>query len=201
MAVYEGVLERLAEGDEISSEGTGGYFTHRLGITRWHRTGVDPQAGMVQRQFADVSGTRLRNLILPRYYDDLLEEALGEEVALSVIGPAAPDNPGRHTVVAVRTPRAGLERPSGKRLLAGSIWLVLKHWITAPIVFLILLIPAWMASVIWMPLGWVGLLGAVALSLWWMIVPFPSIRRTVRAAGALDDLPSTYLTRVARSAR
>ena len=193
MAVYEGVLENLSEGEVISSEGTGGYFTHRVGITRWHRTGVDPQAGMVQRQFVDIGGTRIRNVVLYRYHDDLLEEAVGEEVAVSVIGPAAPDNPGRHTVVAVRTPRAGVQRPSGKRLLAESIWLVLKHWITAPILFLILLIPAWIASVIWWPLWWVALLGAVALSLWWMFVPFPHIRRMVRAAGALDDLPSTYL--------
>jgi hypothetical protein len=195
MAVYEGVLETLFEGEVISAEGTGGYFTHRVGITRWHKTGVDTQAGMVRRQFVDIGGTRIRNLILTRYHDDLLEEAVGEEVALSVIGPAAPDDPGRHTVVAVRTPRAGVQRPSGKRLLAGSIWLVLKHWVTGPIFFLIMLIPTWIASVIWGPLGWVVLLGAIGLPLWWMIIPFPHIRRVVRAAGALDNLPSTYLAR------
>ena len=195
MAVYEGVLEKLSGGEIISSEGTGGYFTDRgINITRYHKTGVDPHAGWVQHQFADVGGVRIKNVVVNRYQDALLAEAVGQQVAISLTGPPASSG-GRHTVIAVRTPQGGIDRPSGNSLLVGSIWLVVKHWITAPLFFLIMLIPAWMASLIQSSLGSIVVVLAAGLSIWWMVVPFVAIRRTVGAAGALDKAPWTSLAR------
>ena len=42
----------------------------------------------MRRHFADIGGTRIRNAILAPYYDELLQEAVGQEVGLSITGPA-----------------------------------------------------------------------------------------------------------------
>jgi hypothetical protein len=189
MAVYEGVLEKLSGGQVISSEGTGGYFTDRgVGITRYHKTGVDPQAGWLLQQFVDISGTRIKNVALSPYHAALLGEAVGQEVALSMIGAPA-ESGSRHAVVAVRTPRGGIDRPSGKLLLASSSCLVLKHWLTAPFVFLVLLLPAWLASLMYSPLLSVGGWIAFGVAIWWMIVPFFQLARVYKAASALETAP------------
>jgi hypothetical protein len=187
MAVYEGTLEQVSGGEVVSSEGTGGYFTHRMGVTRFRRTGVDRQAGWIRRQFVDIGGTRIKNVMVTPLVDELLKEAVGQEVALSMIGPPA-DHDGRHTVVAIRTPKGGLQRPSRKLILVGSIVLVFNHWLTAPFLALILLVPAWLASLLYFPLWWVGLAGAVLAGIWWMILPFVYAARTFRAADALSRL-------------
>lgn len=193
--VYEGVLERMSPGEVLSSQGTGGYFTDRgVNITRYHKTGVDPQGGWIQHQFVDVGGMRIKNVVLRPYQDALLEEAVGEEVALSVTGPAA-DSHGRHTVVAIRTPRAGIDRPSGKLLLASSAWLVLKHWVLAPFLFLIVLLAAWLASQVYAPLLSIGAWLAFSVTIWFMVVPFFQLAKVYRAASALDDRGGAALVR------
>src|SRR5262245_20972545 len=98
MTVYKGVLHEISEGEKISTEGTGGYYTHRMGITRWHKTGVDRQAGFIRREILHVGDTRIRNVMLMPYFDTLLREAMGKEVALSVDG-GPPEEFSRHTVL------------------------------------------------------------------------------------------------------
>jgi hypothetical protein len=193
--VYEGVLERMSPGEVLSSEGTGGYATDRgINITRWHATGVDPQRGWIQRQFVDIGGTRIKNVVLRPYQNALLEEALGEEVALSVMGPPA-DSGRRHIVVAVRTPQAGIDRPSGKLLSASLAWLVLKHWVLAPFVFAMLLLFAWLASTVYAPLLEIGAWIALGVAIWFMVVPFFQMAKVSKAASALDKAPWVSLAR------
>jgi hypothetical protein len=195
MAVYEGILQEVSDGEVLSSEGTGGYWTHRWGITRYHRTGVDRQAGWVQRNLVDIGDTRITNVVLTPHDDALLKEAVGQEVALSMTGPGASSG-GRKTLVAIRTPR-GITRPSRKLLLLGSAWLVLKHVLLAPVLMIIAFLFAFLASII---SGWLGiavLVAAVPVLLWWLTMPFVYAVRTFRAAGALDKAPWTTAARMA----
>jgi hypothetical protein len=190
MAVYEGVLQKISGGKVISSEGRGGYWTHNMGITRYHKTGVDAQAGWTRREFVDIGDTRIRNVMLMPYYDELLQEAVGQEVALSVTGP--PENKaGRNTVVAIRTPEGGVVRPSGKQLLIASIREVLLWWFAAPFVTAILVFASFLvAKITYGPIVWVGLVVAVAVGIGWMVWPFVRVRRMFRAAAALQGLDS-----------
>ena len=130
MTVYKGVLHEVSEGDVISSEGTGGYYTHNVGITRWHKTGVDPQKGFVRREIVRIGDTRIRNVMLMPLYDVLLREAIGKEVALSIDG-GPPDDFKRHTVIAMRTPDAGVRRPPVWAMIFSSFMLVFRFWLTA----------------------------------------------------------------------
>jgi hypothetical protein len=196
MAVYEGVLETMSQGEVLSSGGTGGYATDRgVNIARFHTTGVDPQNGWIQRQFVDIGGTRLKNVVVQPYQNALLEEAVGQHIALSVLGPPA-DSGGRHVVVAIRTARAGVDRPSRNVLLGSSSWLVVKHCVTAPFLFLILLLGSWLVSQVWSPLMEVGAWMAFGATVWWMVVPFFRIANVVKAASALDEAhPATLAPR------
>jgi hypothetical protein len=190
MAVYRGVLEQISEGEVISSEGTGGYWTHRMGIMRFHRTGVDSQWGWTSRQFVDIGGRRIRNVVLMPFHDQLLQEALGQEVALSMTGPD-PDSPKRHTVVAIRTPRAGLNRPGLAKMIAGSAILLLRGLIAAPVFFLIALFVAWVAHFIYLPLWWVGLVVGIAGAIGLVVAPLVWATNAFRARAALHESPGT----------
>ncbi len=130
MTVYKGVLHEISEGETISSEGTGGYFTHRMGITRFHRTGVDPQKGFIRREIVRIGDTRIRNVMLMPQYDTLLREAMGKPVAISVDG-EDPESFERHTVLAIRTPDAGVRRPPLGAMIVGSLMLLFRFWLTA----------------------------------------------------------------------
>jgi hypothetical protein len=123
------------------------------------------------------------------YQNALLEEAVGQHVALSVLGPPADDG-GRHVVVAIRTPRAGVDRPSRKVLLGSSSWLVVKHWVTGPIFFVIMLLGSWLASQVHAPLMELGSWIAFGVMIWWMVVPFFQMAKVAKAASALDEVPS-----------
>jgi hypothetical protein len=195
MAVYEGVLHEISGGNVISSEGTGGYYTPRWGITRYKKTGVDQQAGWVQRQFLDIGETRITNVVLTPQYDALVQEAVGQEVALSMTGAAASKG-GRKTLVAMRTSK-GITRPSRKLLLAGSTWLVLKHVVLAPVLVIIGFLFAFLASIISGSVGMAVLAAAIPVLIWWLMMPFVYAVRTFRAAGALDKAPWTAAPRMA----
>jgi hypothetical protein len=189
MGVYEGVLKELSEGEVISSEGTGGYWVHRWGTSRYRKTGVDPQAGWVRRQFLDVGDTRIANVVVQPHYDALLQEAVGQEIAVSMIGPGASSG-GRKTVIVLPTPK-GITRPSRTEIIAASIWQALKHVILAPILVLMALFFAYVVGAI---SNWVGmaiLVAAVPILLWWLAAPFVFAIRTFRAAGAVDKTPWT----------
>jgi hypothetical protein len=185
MAVYRGVLDEISEGKVISSQGTGLSARWGLGgriIAR--ETGVDAQAGFTSREFVDVGGQRIRNVMLAPLHDQLLREAVGQEVALSMTGPG-PSSPRRHTVIAIRTAREGLVRPGFVRMFAGSGAKIVRGLIIAPFAFLILFAVAWVAGSIIDALWWVGLAAAVAAGAWLLFSPFVISARTFRAWSAL----------------
>ena len=178
MAVYEGVLTTISGGEVISSEGTGGYWTHHGWNSKYRKTGVDQQAGSTRREFVDIGGTRIKSVILTPYYDQLLQEAVGEEIAVSMIGPA-PSSSKRHTVVAMRTPKGGLNRPSQTELFRASTGLLFRHGVAMVVIFGIL---TFISVKILGSVGW--LLGAAWVILW--TISFSrSIRESYRAAAAL----------------
>ena len=93
VAVYRGMLDEISEGKVISSQGTG--FSARWGLGGRiivRETGVDTQAGWTSREFVDVGGQRIRNVMLAPRHDQLLKEAVGQEVAMSMTGPS-PSSP------------------------------------------------------------------------------------------------------------
>jgi hypothetical protein len=200
MAVYEGVLKKISGGNVISSDDRGGYYVTRFGVTRYRRRIVDDQAGWTQHQFVDVGETRIRNVVLMPYHAALLQEAVGEEVALSMTGPE-PSSAKRHTVVAIRTPKGGVNRPTSKQLWAAAILNTLRTWLGA-VFFTIFL---WVVMV---ALAYGGyalyrnwdlfvvvffLVTAVALAVfvWLFVAPIVDARRAFRAAFALDGTPAS----------
>jgi hypothetical protein len=118
MPVTEGVLTRLGSSSVISGAGTG----LRVEGDTVRRTGVDIQRGWVQFQLVDIGDTQLKNVMTSPLHADMLEEALGEPVAISWHGPDV--NSGRrHTVVAVRTPKRGVDKSPGL-MFVSIVWLV-----------------------------------------------------------------------------
>jgi hypothetical protein len=202
MAVYEGVLRKISDGEVISSQDRGGYYVERFGVIRYRRGVVDDQAGWMRRHFVDIGETRIRNVVLMPYYDALLQEAVGEEVALSVTGPE-PSSAKRHTVVAIRTPKGGVNRPSARQLWTGAIVSTLRTWLGA--VFLTLFLWIVLAAIAYggyaLYRNWdlfvvvFFLVTAVALGVfvWLVVTPIVDARRVFRAAYALDSATQSPL--------
>jgi hypothetical protein len=91
MALYTGVLKRVS----------GGHSGH----------GGMNGPGYVRRDFIEIGDTHLRNVKLHRYHDELLSDAMGETVTLSVAGNMfGAGGGGLKTVVAIRTPDHGMKR-------------------------------------------------------------------------------------------
>jgi hypothetical protein len=191
MTVYKGVLHEISEGEKISSEGTGGYYTHRMGITRWHKTGVDQQAGFIRREILAIGDTRIRNVMLMPYFDTLLREAIGKEVALSVDG-GPPEEFSRHTVLAIRTPDAGVVRPSMGKMIFASIVVWFRFWLTAVVGgFLVAVVAGFAGSLVSKLLGddngygaYVGLALGGLFFLYFLLKPFQIIYKTFRLRSA-----------------
>jgi hypothetical protein len=198
MAVYEGVLGKIPGGDVISSGGRGGYYVTRFGVTRYRKGLVDDQAGWTRHQFVDIGETRIRTVMLMPYHEALLQEAVGQEVALSMTGPE-PESAKRHTVLAIRTPKGGVNRPSGKQLWVAAILNTLRTWLGAALLTVVLIVVlgvvAAAAANIFdsMALLKVGLVIALAIALgvlvWLLVAPIVDARRMFRAAAALDETP------------
>lgn len=176
--VYEGVLHGISGGEVI--QGTGGGTSTTVVVTDYSATAYTRerapkdalgQKGWTRREFVDIGDTRIRNLVLTPYYDELLKEAVGQEVAISVTG-TDPSKNLRHTVMAIRTPRGGLNRVSRKVLLAGSIVWLVKFWIGAPILALLILLAAAVAGKIFEPLLWIGVAVAAIAFVYLLVLPF-----------------------------
>ena len=102
MARYTGVLTKVS----------GGTFVIRGGYG----------SGMVGREFIEVGDTHLRNVKLTAYHDELLQDAIGETVSLSIAGSMwGKGGPGTKTVVGIRTPRAGKKRVNAPTLILSVI--------------------------------------------------------------------------------
>jgi hypothetical protein len=201
MAVYEGVLGKLAGGNVVSSEGRGGYYVERFGVIRHRKGVVDDQAGWTRRQFVDIGETRIRNVMLMPYQDALLQEAVGEVVALSMTGPE-PSSAKRHTVLAIRTPKGGVSRPSGKQLWVGAIFNTLRTWLGAVFLTVVLsvvlgVVAAVVANIFDLNLHTLGVMLVVALAvalavfIVLIVAPIVDATRMFRAASALDETPAS----------
>jgi hypothetical protein len=196
MAVYEGVLKKISGGDVISSQGRGGYYVERFGVTRYRKGIVDDQAGWTRHHFVDIGETRIRSVMLMPYHEALLQEAVGEEVALSMTGPE-PSSGKRHTVVAIRTPKGGVNRPSGKQLWVAAIFNTLRTWLGA--VFGTLFLFVAMVAVayggyalyrnwdLFVVVFFIEVAIALTFFVWLIVAPIVDARRIFRAASALDE--------------
>ena len=129
MPVYEGILRSISSGQVISTAPSRVVVTQgAFGNWRARGTGYQRQAGYTRREFIQIGDTRLTQVMLMPYYDALLEEAVGKQVALSI------DKTGsRNTLIAMRTPDAGLVKPELGKLIVTAIRLVLVTWFVAAI--------------------------------------------------------------------
>jgi hypothetical protein len=173
MAVVRGVLKSYSAGGTISSAGT-----H---VIRWgsgyKEIGQDPQAGWVQREFIDIGDTRIRNVLLMPYHNALLEESVGQEVAVSVSGGGSPDSARRKKIVAVRTAR-GVDKPPAGSLVVGAIREIFFGWIVAA--FLL-----FFAGAVALNVGTPAIVLWVALAAYLLARPFIGIVRVRRVWAAL----------------
>jgi hypothetical protein len=187
--VVEGVLEKISGGNVISSAGTGAYTTKKLGgLYKTKEAGQDIHAGWSKREFIDVGGQRIRNLDLTPYYDQLLQEAIGEEIALSLDAKELTSDT-RRTVIAIRTPKGGVARPSKKQLWLASIVWTFKSWVAAVVFFFMLLLLAAIVGAIFSEnLAVVVFLAAVGVALYFLIKPLINMRKSFKAAAALDGV-------------
>ena len=140
---------------------------------------------MDQAEFVDIGGRRIQSLMLMPYQDELLQEAVGEEIALSINANEVTSRK-RHTVVAIRTPKGGVNKPTKAQLRVSATVNTIKFWVAAVLLFFLTLIVAFTLMAIWWPLFFVGLLVAVGVGVWWAIKPFKMARRAFQAAAALD---------------
>jgi hypothetical protein len=111
VAVYEGVLEKISGG-----------FVHE---------GRREKSGRSTREFIEIGEKHLRNMRLENYHDSLLQDALGEAVAVSVVGRQRPSGDKPKWVMAVQTPRRGVVRIAGAALSGELVWKTLKSWFLA----------------------------------------------------------------------
>ena len=187
------MLSELGAGEVI--QGTGGYTVERVTVTDFAVTvstrEVKPrdaynQKGFILRENVDIGETRIRNVSIVPPWDQLLREAIGQEVALSVVGPE-PGSFTRHTVLALRSAREGVVRPSKPILIYGTLRTFIKYWLLAPLAFVLLLIPAFIVGKIFAPLGYLGFAVAIIGLLYYIVVPFLMVRRTLAATAALGS--------------
>jgi hypothetical protein len=184
--VVEGVLEKISGGNVISSEGTRAYTTKKLGgLYKTKEAGADIHAGWTRREFIDIGGQRIRTLDLTPYYDQLLQEAVGEEVALSLDAKELTSDK-RRTVIAIRTPKAGVARPSRTQIWMASIVWSFKSLVAGGCFFFMLLVLALFISAASDNLAFAVALAGLGVFLYFLIKPLINARRSFKAASALD---------------
>src|SRR4051794_16738302 len=100
--VYQGILKELSGGSVVETDS--GYVTVRMNVARYHKHKSDFE-GWTRREYIVLDDTKIRNVMLQPLLDQLLQEAMGQEVAVSVNGDAAAGElMKKHVVVAIRTP-------------------------------------------------------------------------------------------------
>jgi uncharacterized protein UPF0547 len=162
MTVYDGVLENLSGG--------------RLELK---------DDGLHTRTFVEIGGKHLRKVTLWNYHDELLVDALGEVVALSLPWRARSRGRARKMVVAIRTPKSGVVKLDLPVLLAGLVKTTFVCWFLAFIVGGIVLGVGVLTS--FTPLVVIG----VALIACLGFLPLVVTVEMFRARGALNRLPAS----------
>jgi hypothetical protein len=181
MALYEGVLDGFSDGTVISTEPTA------WRVNDWGRVtpaGRRAYAGCTRRAYVDIGGRRIRTVVLTPYQDALLQESLGQPIALSVTGPAA-DRPGAKRVVAMRTAR-GVEKSSFAALVTSAVFFLVLAWVLAIIMLILLLVSfVAIAGVISHVLGWAVEAAVLAGFFALLALPFYTGIRAWRAWAAI----------------
>ena len=80
--VHEGTLNELSDGKEIQAYPGKGFWTTRMGTTRFHRAHV-PQEGFILRDYIDVRDTRIRNVSSRPDYVAFLKRRSGNKLAVA----------------------------------------------------------------------------------------------------------------------
>ena len=108
MAVYEGVLQKISSGE----------FHGRWSV----------------REFIDIGEKHIRNVALTEYHAQLLGDAMGQQVAVSVVG-ARGMRPGKKAVMAIRTPARGVVKAtSSTSFFFSALFQTIVTWIFGIIV-------------------------------------------------------------------
>ena len=103
MAVYEGVLQKISSGE----------FHGRWSV----------------REFIDIGEKHIRNVALTEYHAQLLADAIGQEVAVSVVGSRGM-RPGKKAVMAIRTPARGVVKASSSTsFFVSALFQTITAWI------------------------------------------------------------------------
>jgi hypothetical protein len=165
MAVYEGVLHKISGGPT------------RPG--RWTR-----------REFIDIGEQRIKYLELSSYHDELLQDSLGQEIALSVIGSGRREKVKR--VIAMRTKR-GVDRCSRRVLVGAFIGNCFAYLFLSVFVGLVVFFA--LAGILRLVVGestlgaviWIG--GTLAVIVFILSMPLVILVRQWRAWSALDERP------------
>ena len=109
VSVYKGVLEEIGPGKDIP-KGTGVWTTrityggYGSAVTKERK---NPLGGWTRRDFIDVGGTKISQVLLAPEFESLLNSAVGQEVEIGVS-----KNGKGYKVEAIRTPRDGVVKPS-----------------------------------------------------------------------------------------
>lgn len=156
MAVYRGILHKMSGGSGVTGSGS-------------------QPTGLMRREFIEIGDKHVKNVVLSNYHDELLVDAVGQEVQFSTIEPFGLTR--SHRVVAVRRPNGQVEKSGFFSTVSMIVVTILLYWFLAVIVGGILyFIAAGQA-----PLVLVAEVVFVFLALW----PILSGVRTFRAWGSL----------------
>jgi hypothetical protein len=138
--VYKGILHQMGSGESIESDRV--IVVHRPGYSRIRKQRVRYD-GWMRRSFIRIGDTEIRNVLLRPNWDEYLEEAIGQEVELSVGGPPG-QTQSSHPVAALRTPRAGLLKPSNAYLAGGFVRALIMSFVAALLVGGIATLLSWL---------------------------------------------------------
>lgn len=97
----------------------------------WTHEGDREKSGRSTREFINIGGEHLRNVRLENYHDSVLQDAMGEVVAVSVVGRQRPSGDKPKWVMAVQTRSRGVVRIAAAALFGELVWKTLKSWIGA----------------------------------------------------------------------
>jgi hypothetical protein len=167
--VYKGTLHQISSGKEIKGDIV---IVHRP----WYSKVVTRHVrydGWIQRSFIRIGDTDIRNALVRPEWDDYLAEAVGQEVEMSVGGPEK-STEGRHPVAALRTPRAGLLRPTTAYLNGAVVGAVFRSALASVLYGLIAILICWLifGRIIGAAIGSMDTGAVIGLVLGALCIPF-----------------------------
>jgi hypothetical protein len=187
--VYQGILKELSGGNVVTTDR--GYVTVNMNIARYHKQKSDFE-GWTRREYIVIDDTKIRNVMLQPLLDQLLQESMGQEVAISVNGDAEAGHlTKKHVVVAIRTPAEGLVRTPRKLMLVGVAMLTFRYWLTALIAggFAMLVLGVAIGGSTHSTAGAAaGALLGLGVLAYFLVKPFRLMSKSWRAWSALDGV-------------